>query len=355
MSKKIRIGLIFGGRSAEHEVSLMSAAAVCKNLDPKKYDVMNIYIRKEGTWEIIHSPALQDRKPSLEKAGSFLPWRNHGLGPMPSPDIYFPVLHGPYGEDGTIQGLLEMADVPYVGAGVLASAVGMDKALSKAIFENGGLPVVPYRVLLEPEWLRERESLTEGILKELPFPLFVKPSNLGSSVGISKVRSPAELGAAIELAFRYDRKVIVEEGVRGREFECSILGNDHPAASLPGEVIPFREFYDYRDKYVDGKTRFVIPADLSAALTSEIQRQALSAFKAIGGAGMARVDFFYAEEPAKLYLNEVNTIPGFTEISMYPKLWEASGFPFPALVDRLIELGFERHEQKKRCLAWNAS
>jgi D-alanine-D-alanine ligase len=355
MSKKTKVGLIFGGRSAEHEVSLVSAAAVCRNLDPNKYEVISIYIRKEGTWEIVESPLLPDREPARGRARSFLPWGNPGLDQAPAPDIYFPVLHGPYGEDGTIQGLLEMADVPYVGAGVLASAVGMDKASSKALFENKGLPVVPYRVLFEPEWKRERKSLVEGILKELPCPVFVKPSNLGSSVGISKVKSPGDLEAAIELAFGYDRKVIVEEGVEGREFECSVLGNDRPAASLPGEVIPYREFYDYRDKYVDGKTGFVIPAKISASLVSEIQRLAVSAFRAIDGACMARVDFFYAEGPGKLYVNEINTIPGFTEISMYPRLWEASGLPFPALMDRLIELGFERHERKKRCLNWDAS
>ena len=355
MSIKTKIGLIFGGRSAEHEVSLVSAAAVYGNLDPNKYEVISIYIRKEGTWEIVESPLLPDREPARGRTRSFLPWGNPGLDQASAPDIYFPVLHGPYGEDGTIQGLLEMADVPYVGAGVLASAVGMDKALSKALFENRGLPVVPYRVLFEPEWKRERKSLIEEILKELPFPVFVKPSNLGSSVGISKVKSPGDLEAALELAFGYDRKVIIEQGVEGREFECSVLGNDSPAASLPGEVIPYREFYDYRDKYVDGKTGFVIPAKLSAALISEIQRLAVSAFRAIDGAGMARVDFFYAEGPGKLYLNEVNTIPGFTEISMYPRLWEASGLPFPALVDRLVELGFERHERKKRCVSWDAS
>ena len=355
MSKKTKVGLIFGGRSAEHEVSLVSAAAVYRNLDPNTYKVISIYIRKEGTWEIVESPLLLDREPTRDRARSFLPWGNPGLDQTPAPDIYFPVLHGPYGEDGTIQGLLEMADVPYVGAGVLASAVGMDKALSKALFEMRGLPVVPYRVLLDPDWARERKSLVDGILKELPFPVFVKPSNLGSSVGISKVKSLGDLEAAIELAFSYDRKVIVEEGVQGREFECSVLGNDRPAASLPGEVIPYREFYDYRDKYVDGKTGFVIPAKLSAALISEIQRLAVSAFSAIDGAGMARVDFFYAEGPGKLYVNEINTIPGFTEISMYPRLWEASGLPFPVLMDRLVELGFERHERKKRCVSWDAS
>jgi len=355
MSKKTKVGLIFGGRSAEHEVSLVSAAAICRNLDPNKYEVTSIYIGKEGTWRIVESPLLPDRDQAGGRTRSFLPWGNPGLDLAPALDIYFPVLHGPYGEDGTIQGLLEMADVPYVGAGVLASAVGMDKASSKALFENKGLPVVPYRVLFEPEWKRERKSLVEGIRKELPFPVFVKPSNLGSSVGISKVKSPGDLEAALELAFGYDRKVIVEEGVQGREFECSVLGNDRPAASLPGEVIPYREFYDYRDKYVDGKTGFVIPAKLSAAMISKIQRLAVSAFKAIDGAGMARVDFFYAEGPGKLFLNEINTIPGFTEISMYPRLWEASGLPFPALMDRLVELGFERHERKKRCVSWDAS
>jgi len=355
MSKKTKVGLIFGGRSAEHEVSLVSAAAVYSNLDPLKYQVMSIFIRKEGQWEIVESPLLANREPVGRRTLSFLPWGNPGFDGAPPPDIYFPVLHGPYGEDGTIQGLLEMADVPYVGAGVLASAIGMDKALSKALFESKGLPVVAHRVLLEPDWARERRSLAERIRKELPFPVFVKPSNLGSSVGITKVKSPGDLEAAIDLAFGYDRKVIVEEGIQGREFECSVLGNDRPAASLPGEVIPCREFYDYRDKYIEGKTGFVIPAKLSEALVSEIQGLSVSAFKVIDGAGMARVDFFYADDPGKLYLNEINTVPGFTEISMYPRLWEASGLPFPALVDRLIELGFERHERKKRCLSWDAS
>ena len=244
MSKKTKVGLIFGGRSAEHEVSLLSAAAVYTNLDPNKYEVTSIYIRKEGVWKIVESPLLPDRESAGGRACSFLPWENLGLDRAPAPDIYFPILHGPYGEDGTIQGLLEMADVPYVGAGVLASAVGMDKASAKALFENKGLPVVPYRVLFEPDWARGRKSLVEGIRKDLPFPVFVKPSNLGSSVGISKVKSPGDLEAALELAFGYDRKVIVEEGVQGREFECSVLGNDRPAASLPGEVIPCRAVYD---------------------------------------------------------------------------------------------------------------
>lgn len=355
MSHKTKVGLIFGGRSAEHKVSLVSAAAIYANLDPNKYEVTSVYIRKEGLWEIVESPLLTDRSPIQGRTHSFLPWGNPGPSQAPAPDIYFPVLHGPYGEDGTIQGLLEMADVPYVGAGVLASAIGMDKAVAKALFERKGLPVVQYRILFEPDWNEERRALVEGIRKELPFPVFVKPSNLGSSVGISKVKSPEDLEAAIDLAFSYDRKVLVEEGIQGREFECSVLGNDRPEASLPGEIIPGREFYDYRDKYLDGKTGFIVPANLPDVLVSEIRRLAVSAFVAIEGAGMARVDFFYAEGQGKLYLNEINTIPGFTEISMYPRLWEASGLSFPALVDRLIELGFERHQQKKRCLSWDAS
>jgi len=355
MSHKTKVGLIFGGRSAEHEDSIISAAAIYANLDPNKYEVTSIYIRKEGLWEIVESPLLTDRHPVHGRTHSFLPWGNPGPNQASAPEIYFPVLHGPYGEDGTIQGLLEMADVPYVGAGVLASAIGMDKAVAKALFERKGLPVVQYRILFEPDWKQERRALVEGIRKELPFPVFVKPSNLGSSVGISKVKSPEDLETAIDLAFIYDRKVLVEEGIQGREFECSVLGNDRPEASLPGEIIPGREFYDYRDKYLDGKTGFIVPANLPAVLVSEIQRLAISAFVAIEGAGMARVDFFYAEGSGKLYLNEINTIPGFTEISMYPRLWEASGLSFPALVDRLIELGFERHQQKKRCLSWDAS
>ena len=263
-------------------------------------------------------------------------------------DVYFPVLHGPNGEDGTIQGLLEMADVPYVGCGVAASAVCMDKALSKYIFRDSGLAQVPFRVVREADWARDRTAVLNGLGGALPYPLFVKPCNLGSSVGISKAKDAVGLEAALDLAFLYDRRVVVEQGIVCREFECSVLGNDDPKASLPGEVIPGREFYDYRDKYLDNKTGFVIPAALPRPLVERIREAAVAAYKAVDGAGMARVDFLYEEATATLYINEINTIPGFTEISMYPKLWGVSGLPFPGLVDELIRLALERHARKRR-------
>ena len=350
MTQKIRVGLIFGGRSAEHEVSLASATSVYKNLDPDKYSVLCIYIDKEGLWRTVPSPLTpaDELARGAAAASSFLPWGGAGRGGILEADIYFPVLHGPNGEDGTIQGLLEMADVPYVGCGVTASALSMDKALSKSVFRDRGLTQVRFRVLLEQDWARDRKAAIRDLAGALPYPIFVKPSNLGSSVGITKAKDATDLEAAIEVAFRYDRKIIVEEGVRCRELECSVLGNDDPKASLPGEVIPAGEFYDYADKYLDHKTGFVIPAALPSALVERIRSDAVAAFKAVDGAGMARVDFLYAEGTDMLYLNEINTIPGFTEISMYPKLWDASGLPFPRLLDELIGLGIERHGRKRR-------
>ena len=348
MTPKIRIGLIFGGRSAEHEVSLASSASVYKNLDPDKYEVLCILIGKQGLWRAVASPAEPGKPAASGGAGSFLPWGKRAGDGVLAADVYFPVLHGPNGEDGTIQGLLEMADVPYIGCGVAASAVGLDKALSKSLFRDKGLPQVRFQVLLEEDWNRDRAAAVTELGDALPYPMFVKPANLGSSVGISKAKDAAGLEAALELAFRYDRKVVVEEGIRCREFECSVLGNDAPRASLPGEVLPAREFYDYTDKYVDGKTAFVIPASLPPALVKEIQEAAIAAFKAIDGAGMARVDFLYEEASGTLFLNEVNTIPGFTEISMYPKLWDVSGLSFPRLLDELVGLALERHARKRR-------
>ena len=348
MTSRTRICLIFGGRSAEHEVSLASAAAVHKNLDPGKYDILCLLVGKDGAWRMVAGPGAPPDGTGAGPAGSFLPWgtedRASGLGA----DVYFPVLHGPNGEDGTIQGLLEMADVPYIGCGVTASALAMDKALSKSVFRDRGLDQVRFRILLERDWLAGRAAAVRGLEEALPFPMFVKPSNLGSSVGISKAKDAAGLEAALDLAFRYDRKVVVEEGVRCREIECSVLGNDEPRASLPGEVIPAREFYDYRDKYLEGNTGFVIPAVLPEALVARVRRDAVEAYKAVDGAGMARVDFLYAEDSDTLYLNEINTIPGFTEISMYPKLWAVSGLPFPRLLDELVRLALERHAQKRR-------
>jgi D-alanine-D-alanine ligase len=265
-------------------------------------------------------------------------------------DIYFPVLHGPFGEDGTIQGLFELADVPYVGAPVLASAVGMDKAVAKTLFTGRGLPVPMYEVLWEKAWRKTPGPILKRINNTFALPFFVKPANLGSSVGISKVKSPEEATLALETAFRYDRKILVEEGIIGREIECSVLGHDEPRASLPGEVIPHREFYDYSDKYLEGKTRFRIPADLPDDVTVEIRRIALEAFQAVDASGMARVDFFLQKDSNRIFLNEINTIPGFTQISMYPKLWEASGLHFPLLLDELIALGLEKHSRRKQTM-----
>jgi len=350
MTRKTTVGLLFGGRSAEHEISILSASAIYKNLDPARFRVIPIFIDKRGRWKKAASPLVSARTLAAGPSYGFLPWAAGGHRVPIRADIYFPVLHGPYGEDGTIQGLLEMADVPYVGAGVLGSAAGMDKAVMKTLFRSRRLPIVAYRAVLEPEWVRDAAAVVRSIRAAFRVPFFVKPANLGSSVGISKVNRPAETRAALALAFRYDRKVLVEEGIIGRELECSVLGNDAPEASLPGEVIPNRDFYDYNDKYIDGKTRFGIPADLPAAVIRRVRRLAVEAFKACDAAGMARLDFFYAPRSGKLYVNEINTIPGFTEISMYPKLWEVSGLPFPRLVERLIELGFERHRARKRCV-----
>ncbi len=296
------------------------------------------------------SPLLSVRELAAGPSFSFLPWDIEKLAPKLRADIYFPVLHGPYGEDGTLQGMLELADVPYVGAGVLASAAGMDKEVMKILFAAAGVPVVKFKTILEPEWQSHQKSLLSQVEEEFSLPFFVKPANLGSSVGISKVKERSQIAGAMKRAFRYDRKILVEAAVQGREIECSVLGNDHPRASLPGEVIPYREFYDYRDKYLEGKTEFRIPAPLSDAKTEEVQRLAVAAYQAVGCTGMARIDFFLEENTEKLFVNEINTIPGFTEISMYPKLWAASGIPFPSLVEELIQLGFERHRKKKRCL-----
>ncbi len=346
--KRIRVCLLFGGRSHEHEVSLRSAASIFNNLDSKKFHIDCVYINKRGDWKIVPSPLLSFQELTKGSFSPFLPWGTKTLPRTIKADIYFPVLHGPYGEDGTIQGLLEMADVPYVGAGVMASAVGMDKALMKTIFKAKNLPVVSHLILFEIEWKKNKENILRKIKKEFPLPFFVKPANLGSSVGISKVKDYAKTLKALRIAFSHDRKILVEEGIKGRELECSVLGNDDPRVSLPGEIIPYREFYDYRDKYLEGKTAFGIPAQLPSSIIRDIQSISLEAFQAVDCSGMARVDFFLEDKTGKIFLSEINTIPGFTEISMYPKLWEVSGLPFPGLVEELIKLGFERHRAKKR-------
>jgi len=370
--KKLRVGIIYGGRSGEHEVSLASAAAVIQSLDPERYLPVAILIEKDGRW------VLPARPPSITIAADVIqgarkelsePSREAHLVAHPGGDalmtvdrretgtvvaglgldVVFPVLHGPYGEDGTVQGLLELANVPYVGAGVLASAVGMDKATMKMIFAANGLPVCDYEMFLTRDWRRDERAIMTTIATRLGFPVFVKPANLGSSVGISKARHATELREAIELAAQFDRKVVVEAAVpNAREIECSVLGNDDPEASVPGEVVPSREFYDYEAKYLDEGSKLLIPAPLTEAQTAEVRRLALAAFKAIDGAGMSRVDFLLAGDSGVLYVNEVNTIPGFTTIGMYSKMWAASGLAFPAMVDRLIALALERHAEKQQ-------
>jgi D-alanine-D-alanine ligase len=376
--KKLRVGVIYGGRSSEHEVSVASAAAVFKHLDRQRYEPVPIRIEKDGRW------TLADRAPAALAAAEVIdqarlapahpvrPGREAHLVSYPAEetlltidrarkgdeetarvtglglDVVFPVLHGPYGEDGTVQGLLELANVPYVGAGVLASAVGMDKAFMKIAFAARGLPVGPYRVLLAHEWRSAREAQVGAIADTLGYPLFVKPANLGSSVGISKAKTAEELAAAVDLAFRFDRKTVIEAAVpSAREIEVGVLGNDAPEASVAGEIIPSREFYDYEAKYLDDGSVPIIPADLDEATTSEVRRLAVEAFKAVDGAGLARVDFLLARETGELFVNEVNTLPGFTTISMFAKLWAASGVEYPALLDRLIALAMERHAAKQ--------
>jgi D-alanine-D-alanine ligase len=368
--KKLRVGVIYGGRSGEHEVSLASAASVFQNLDPARYEAVAIRIDKDGRWMLPAEPpkvmkAADVIKGALGEEGhaGLQPHRGgREAYPMAYPggatlmsgstgvnlDVVFPVLHGPYGEDGTVQGLLELANVPYVGAGVLASAVGMDKAAMKLVFAAKGLPICDYEVVLKRDWHRDEHAVLQQIVARLGFPLFVKPANLGSSVGISKAKHAAELRTAIALAAQFDRKIVVEAAVpKAREIEVAVLGNDDPEASVPGEIIPSGEFYDYEAKYVSDDSRTVIPAPLDDARAAEVRALAIAAFKAIDGAGMARVDFLLAGDSQVLYLNEVNTIPGFTTISMYAKMWDASGLPYAKLIDRLIALAIERHAEKQ--------
>jgi D-alanine-D-alanine ligase len=361
--KKLRVGILFGGRSGEHEISLRSARSILKAIDRKKYDVVELGITREGRWlQSGDAQALlgvsSTSTSASEETGLTLAAAAAEPGVATGLDVVFPVLHGTFGEDGTIQGLFELADVAYVGSGVLGSAAGMDKDAMKRLFLAAGLPMTPHVTLLRSEWRADPKKCVRRIEKALRYPVFPKPANLGSSVGISKVKSRAELAAALDLAASFDRKIVVEQGVGGpgvkpRELEVAVLGNDHPEASVVGEIIPAKEFYDYEAKYeLSGadESVCVIPAKLSKTEEKRIRAMAIDAFRACDGAGLARVDFLMAPaakgKPAEILLNEVNTMPGFTSISMYPKLWAASGLSYPKLIDRLIELALERHEEK---------
>ena len=387
-NSKLRVGVIFGGRSGEHEVSLRSAESVINAIDRSRYDIVPIAITKEGRWLVsADATALlpqavisSDQQREITIVGdptrSGL-WRLDDSG-RTSPDsslrtadagsaagessadqssadqsridVVVPVLHGTYGEDGTIQGLLEMAGVPYVGCGVLASAAGMDKIVMKQLFTAAGLLMADWDWFPRSHWESGRAAILSRIEERLGLPVFVKPANLGSSVGVSKAKDPRELAAAIDDAARYDRRVVIEREVIGREIEISVLGNDEPVASQPGEIIPGREFYDYADKYLDTGSQAVIPARLPEAIIKQIQADAITAFRAIDGAGLARVDFFVEAGTERVIINEINTMPGFTSISMFPKMWEASGIPYSELIDRLIQLALERHRDKSRNL-----
>ena len=381
--RRLRIGIIYGGRSSEHAVSLASAAAIFANLDRERYEPVPIRIEQDGRW------ALAERPPTLESAADTIDRarleagravrstrelhlvahpgdetllaveRGVGAGPESDDaghaivtglalDLIFPIVHGPYGEDGTLQGLLELANIPYVGAGVLAAAVGMDKAVMKVLFAASGLPIVRHDVVLRRDWRADRGGIVSELVGRLRFPLFVKPANLGSSVGISRALDRDTLSTGIDVAAEFDRKIVVEEGVTPcREIECAVLGNSDPDVSVPGEIIPSRDFYDYDAKYLDDSSEVVVPAVLTPVQTDEIQRLAIAAFRAIDGAGMARVDMLIARDTGRIFLNEINTHPGFTTISMYSKMWAASGLSYPALLDRLIALAGERHAEKQ--------
>ena len=381
--RRLRIGIIYGGRSSEHAVSLASAAAIFANLDRERYEPVPIRIEQDGRWVLAeHPPTLASAADTIARArlepgratratrelhlvahpgdetmltvergvgaDSVSDDAGHAIVTGLALDLIFPIVHGPYGEDGTLQGLLELANIPYVGAGVLAAAVGMDKAVMKVLFAASGLPIVRHDILLRRDWQADRAGIVSELTGRLRFPLFVKPANLGSSVGISRAMDRDTLSSAIDLAAEFDRKIVVEEGVTPcREIECAVLGNNDPEVSVPGEVIPSRDFYDYEAKYLDDSSETVIPAALTPTQTDEIQRLAIAAFRAIDGAGMARVDLLLKRNTGRIFLNEINTHPGFTTISMYAKMWAASGLSYPALLDRLIVLANERHTEKQ--------
>jgi D-alanine-D-alanine ligase len=355
--KRLRVGILFGGRSGEHEVSLASAASVIRGLDPGKYEAVPIGITKEGHWLV--GNAAQKMLPEVLKGGqrvmmtadptdaALIPLDRGGGGGQRI-DVVFPVMHGTYGEDGTIQGLLDLAGLPFVGSGVLGSAIGMDKDVSKRLLQIAKIPVVPWIAAPRADWERDPKEVQKVVEKTFKYPVFVKPATLGSSVGMTKVHSREELAPALDLAAEFAMKILVEKCIVGREIEVSVLGNHDPKASIPGEIVPHREFYDYTAKYLEEGSQIVIPAKLKRAQVKTIQAYAMEAFRALELSGMARVDFFLERTAGKIYLNEVNTIPGFTAISMYPKMWEASGIPFRELIDKLIELALEMHREKAR-------
>ncbi len=392
---KLRVGILFGGRSGEHEVSLLSAASVLDAIDKTKYEVVPIGITKEGRWlmaehaeRLLRGDAgggaratqthLRAGDPEATPGAAVLArgesvvvppepaHRDGGLSPFQTDanlrraadrainvDVIFPVLHGTFGEDGTIQGLLELADIAYVGAGVLGSSAGMDKDIMKSLFRAAGLPIVKHVTVLRSQFEGQPKRVQKLVESELKYPVFVKPANLGSSVGISKAHDATELGPAIAEAAKFDRKIVIEEGVGGkkhkaRELECAVLGNDDPKASVAGEIVPCKEFYDYDAKYLAEGSELVIPAKITKAEMKTVQTLAVAAFQAVDCTGLARVDFLMDPKSRRIFVNEINTMPGFTAISMYPKLWAATGVPYPELIDRLIQLGIERHEDKKR-------
>ena len=357
MNKKTRVGVIFGGRSGEHEVSLVSARSVMAALAADKYEVVPIGITHDGRWltrgdsmAVLTARILPEITTvrGIERLGrELLPCATDATFPLL--DVIFPVLHGPYGEDGTVQGLLELIGAPYVGCGVLASSLAMDKVASKELFRAHGLPQVKFQAIKRKTWETAPQQVIIDLEAHLQYPMFVKPANLGSSIGISKAHNPNELASALDEAARYDRRLLIEEAVpNAREIECSVLGNDEPIASVPGEIVPCNEFYDYAAKYVDGRSELLIPAPISPELAAQAQALAVQAFLAVDGAGLARVDFLLDDAAGKLYLSEINTMPGFTSISMYPKLWEATGVSYTELMDRLIELALERQADKAR-------
>ena len=365
--RKLRIGLIFGGRSSEHEVSLVSATSVMDHLDSSKYEVFPIGITKEGSWLPGVAPAsllaaeqcANDAPVLVENAASMLTKTSSTTQPLSLEnnvwfssndvlDVAFPVMHGTYGEDGTLQGMLEMANVPYVGCGVMGAALGMDKEKTKVVFRDAGLPIVDFLAYRRSAWERSPEVILDAIERRLGYPCFVKPANSGSSIGVSKARNRDELKHAMEAAADYDRKIVVERAINCRELECSVLGNDEPRSSVIGEVIVNNEFYDYQAKYIDQSSYTVVPADIPNVTAEEIRRMSIQAFLALDLSGLARVDFFLEKETNRIYINEVNTLPSFTPQCMYPKLCEASGLSYPHLLDRLIELAMERHADRQR-------